>query len=80
MRVGTDGRPAVCLRVAAAPVEGAANAALVALVARNIGLRRSEVVLVAGETARMKGLRLTGDPAVLAARIDDWIADRDRGR
>jgi uncharacterized protein YggU (UPF0235/DUF167 family) len=77
VRVEADGRPVLGLRVTAAPVDGAANAALIAFVARNLGLRRGDVALVAGDTARIKRLRLSGDPNRLAARIDDWIADRD---
>jgi uncharacterized protein YggU (UPF0235/DUF167 family) len=41
-------------RVAAAPVEGAANGALVRLLARELGLSRTEVRLVSGEGSRRK--------------------------
>ena len=53
----------VCLRVrvAAPPVEGAANAALVAFLAKALGLPRSAVTRVAGDRARLKRLRLRGD-------------------
>ena len=37
-------------RLTAPPVEGAANAALIALVARTFGVPRRNVTLVAGET------------------------------
>ncbi|WP_342657971.1 DUF167 domain-containing protein [Sphingomonas sp. NY01] len=53
-------------RLAAAPVDGAANAALIALVAKAFGLRRGAVRLVAGETARLKRLHLDGDAETLA--------------
>lgn len=53
-------------RIAAAPVDGAANAALVVLVARAFGVAKSAVTVVAGETARLKRLRIAGDPAALA--------------
>ncbi|OYY91159.1 MAG: hypothetical protein B7Y45_03975 [Sphingomonas sp. 28-66-16] len=53
-------------RLAAAPVEGAANAALIALVAKTFGLARRDVTLVAGQTARLKRLQLNGDPQRLA--------------
>lgn len=74
IRADAEGRPVLCLRVAAPPVEGAANAALVAYVAGSLGLRRAEVALVAGETARVKRLRLAGEPTALAARLEAWIA------
>ncbi|SFL86744.1 DUF167 family protein [Methylorubrum salsuginis] len=73
VRVEADGRPVLALRVAAPPVEGAANAALVAFVAKELGLRQGDVALASGETSRIKRLRLSGDPAALAARIEAWI-------
>lgn len=53
-------------RLAAAPVDGAANDALVALVARHFGVARRDVTLVAGHTARLKRLTIAGDTATLA--------------
>lgn len=73
IRAEADGRPVLALRVAAAPVEGAANAALVAFVAKSLGLRRAEVTLVSGETSRTKRLHLSGDPQTLAARLQAWL-------
>ena len=55
-------------RLAASPVEGAANAALLALVAESFGVPRRAVTLLAGETARHKRLAIAGDPAALAER------------
>jgi uncharacterized protein (TIGR00251 family) len=73
VRTEPDGRPVLCLRVAAPPVEGAANAALTAFIAKSLGLRRAEVTLVSGETSRTKRLHLSGDPQALAARVDAWL-------
>lgn len=53
-------------RLAAAPIDGAANAALVALVARHFDVPRRDVALVGGATARLKRLKLSGDPQRLA--------------
>ncbi len=61
---GTDDHFAA--RLAAPPVEGAANAALVPLVARAFGVRKGEVSLIAGDTARLKRLRIAGDTSKLA--------------
>jgi uncharacterized protein YggU (UPF0235/DUF167 family) len=52
--------------LAAAPVDGAANAALVALVAKRFGVPRRAVTLIAGDTARVKRLHIAGDAAALA--------------
>ncbi|MBI0475701.1 DUF167 domain-containing protein [Sphingomonas sp. MA1305] len=61
---GTDDH--LIARLAAAPVDGQANAALIALVAKAFGLPRRAVTLVAGDTARVKRLHLAGDGAALA--------------
>lgn len=64
LTAGTDEHFAA--RLAAAPVGGAANAGLVALVARTFGVPRRAVTIVAGETARLKRLHIAGDAATLA--------------
>lgn len=79
IRAEADGRPVVCLRVAAPPVEGAANAALAAFVARSLGLRKADVTLVSGETSRTKRLHLSGSAEDLAARVAAWL-DGAEGR
>jgi uncharacterized protein YggU (UPF0235/DUF167 family) len=66
----SDGRPVLKARVRAAPSEGEANAALIALIARELGLPRSAVTLATGATARVKLLAIEGDPAALAARLE----------
>jgi uncharacterized protein (TIGR00251 family) len=55
------------VQLAAPPVDGEANAALVEFVAEMFGVRRSAVTLVAGATGRRKRLRIAGaDPARFA--------------
>ena len=53
-------------RLAAAPVDGAANAGLVALVAKTFGVPKRAVTIIAGDTARLKRLHIVGDVATLA--------------
>jgi len=53
-------------RLAAAPVDGRANIALLALVAATFGVARRDVALVGGATARLKRVRITGDVTTLA--------------
>lgn len=48
------------VRVRAAPVEGRANAALEALVARALGLSRSQVSVARGGASRLKALEVEG--------------------
>ena len=54
------GRPFLKIRVAAPPVEGAANAALEALLAQTLGLSRSAVSVARGQTARIKQVEIAG--------------------
>jgi len=77
---GADGRVAVQLRVAAPPVEGAANAALIAHLAEALDLRRRDIHIVSGETARQKMVALAGDPADLSGRLARWIAGAPQRR
>jgi uncharacterized protein len=56
-------------RVSAAPVDGAANEALVRLVAAELGLAKSRVAIVSGASARTKLLEVEDlAPEVVAAR------------
>lgn len=67
--VGLHGE-ALKIRLAAPPVDGKANAALIAYLARVCGVSRSDIVLVSGESARAKRVRISGAAdAVLAALI-----------
>lgn len=56
---GTRGG-ALLIRLAAAPVDGAANAALIAFLARTLDVPRRTVTLVTGEGARTKTLDVAG--------------------
>ncbi len=60
-----DGTSVLKLRVRAVPDKGKANAAVVALLARALGIPRSAVELVAGETARLKTVRVDADATAL---------------
>ncbi|MGK6322319.1 DUF167 domain-containing protein [Sphingomonas sp. DT-51] len=72
LAAGTDAHLAA--RLAAAPVDGAANDALVALVARHFNVAKRDVALVAGQTARLKRLTIRGDPVALAERAASLYA------
>lgn len=64
-----DGSSVLRLRVAAVPDRGKANAAAIALLGKALGVPRSAIRLVAGETARLKTLRIAGDAETLAAKL-----------
>ena len=61
------GRPILKLRVSAAAAEGAANAAVIKLVAKALKRPKSAVRIAAGDTARVKRLEIDGEPAELVA-------------
>ena len=56
----SDGRSVLKARVRAAASEGEANAALVKLIAKTLGVAVRDVSLVAGVSARLKQLRISG--------------------
>jgi uncharacterized protein len=61
------GRPLLKVRVSAAAAEGAANAAVIVLIAKALGVAKSAVRIASGETARVKRLEIRGtDPEALA--------------
>jgi uncharacterized protein (TIGR00251 family) len=67
-----DGREVVKARVRAVPEDGRANAALAALIAKALGRPKSAASIVSGATQRLKQVRVTGDAAELAAKLDGW--------
>jgi uncharacterized protein len=65
-----DGRSVLKARVRAAPSEGEANAALVRLLAKALGVAPRDVVLVAGAGARIKRLKVLGAASALTAALE----------
>lgn len=65
----------VRVRLKAPPVDGRANAELVALLAEAFGVPRAHVVLEAGTTGRDKRVRIRG-VATLPAPYSDWFEMR----
>jgi uncharacterized protein len=60
---------ALLVRLAAPPVDGAANAALVELVSERLAIPRSRVTIVAGDRSRDKVVRLDGVTRSDAQRV-----------
>lgn len=58
--VDADGRPVLKVRVRARPVEGEANAALLKLIAKTLGVPKSAVALARGGQSRTKMLTIAG--------------------
>ena len=65
-----DGRAVLKARVRAAASEGEANSALVQLIARTLAVPPTSVSLIAGETARIKRLKIAGNAGALATNLE----------
>lgn len=65
-----DGRAVLKARVRAAPSEGEANDALIRLIAKTMGIPPRDVTLLAGATARVKRLAISGDVSSLIAALE----------
>ena len=70
VETAADGRSHLKARVRAVPENGAANKALEKLIAKALGVPASAVSIVAGGTARLKTVRVAGDPTMLAKSIE----------
>jgi uncharacterized protein len=70
-RKGADGREELEVRVAAAPTDGEANAALTKLLAKELGLPKGSIEIVSGETNRHKRIALPIDEVAVRARLSD---------
>ena len=69
--VDTDGRPFLKARVKAMPVEGEANAALIALLAKHLKLSKRQVEIARGGQSRLKQVEIEGlSQADLDQRMD----------
>ena len=63
-----DGRVVLAARVRALPADGDANEALLRLISKAVGVPLRDVTLVAGATARLKRLAISGHgPTIIAA-------------
>ncbi|HEY0080116.1 MAG TPA: DUF167 domain-containing protein [Pyrinomonadaceae bacterium] len=63
---------ALRVRLAAPPVEGAANEELKRFLARTLGVAPRAVEIVSGHTSRLKTIRVAGlDPARLLSLVED---------
>jgi hypothetical protein len=73
-----DGREYVQAWVRAVPADGEANAALVALVAKQLKVPKSAVSIRAGAGQRLKRIEIIGDADELTARLAAIVANRSQ--
>jgi len=60
---------AIKIRIAAPPVEGAANEELIGFLASQLGVPRSAITITAGESSRRKTISIAGIETATALRI-----------
>lgn len=65
-RKSADGESHLAVRVRAVPEKGRANAALVALLAKQLGIPKSAVDVIRGATSRLKTVRIEAEGPALA--------------
>jgi uncharacterized protein (TIGR00251 family) len=77
-RPGLRGLPAdrasLAVAVAEPPEDGRANRAVCEALAEALGRPVSAVAVARGATARLKTIRIAGDPAAMAARLEPFLA------
>ena len=71
-----DGAKALKVSVTAAPENGKANDAVIALLAREWGVAKSAISVVAGATDRRKLVEIRGPSPELLAKLRGWLAAR----
>jgi len=72
-----DGGVALKVAVTAAPEDGRANAAVIALLADAWKLPKSRFTLLSGATGRHKTIHLQGDPQRLMQTLGDWLRNTE---
>jgi uncharacterized protein YggU (UPF0235/DUF167 family) len=75
-RRDADGKAWLAVKLAAAPSDGAANEALIRLIAKSLSLRPRDVTLASGASSRLKRLRLEGEPGTIAARLSELTGNK----
>ena len=65
----SDGRSVLKVRVRAIADAGEANRAVLALLAKSLGVPKASVSLLSGATSRLKQVAIEGDPARLAQAL-----------
>jgi uncharacterized protein len=71
-----DGHCVLKCRVRAVPEDGKANAALIALVAKQLKTPASRIDVVAGATSRSKTLRIEGEAAPFVQKLEELVAGK----
>lgn len=63
------GRSFLEVRVSAAPADGAANEEVIKVLAKALGIPKSDLVIASGQAARLKRIKLTLDEDEIRTRL-----------
>jgi uncharacterized protein YggU (UPF0235/DUF167 family) len=74
----SDGRDVLKLRVRAVADGVEANKAVLALLAKSLGVPKASVSLLSGATSRLKQVAVEGDPARLAEALRQLAPDKSQ--
>lgn len=78
VRASADGKQALRVWVTPPPESGKANAALIALLAKEWKMAKGGITIKTGTRGRNKTVFLTGVPGVLADKLRAWSVSRKR--
>jgi uncharacterized protein YggU (UPF0235/DUF167 family) len=70
-----EGGVALKFGINAAPEDGKANAAVIALLAKHLPVAKAAISVAAGAKDRRKLVDIRGDPAALVAALEAWLED-----
>lgn len=72
-----EGGARLAVKVTAPPDKGKANAAIVKLLAKRLGLPKSSLSVAAGETSRLKTVTIKGDAGAIAASLRKLTGEQE---
>ncbi len=76
IRASADGKEVLRVSVTAPPESGKANAALVALLAKEWKMAKGGITIRTGARGRDKTVFLAGDPKLLMGKLRAWTRNR----
>ncbi len=72
---GAEDDTRLAVKVTAPPDKGKANAAIIKLLSTALGLPKSSISIIAGETSRLKTVALAGDESDIVPAIKSLIGE-----
>lgn len=70
IELDADGKAYLKARVSVVPEKGKANKALIALAAKSLGVPKSAIDLISGDTSRKKILRIDAEPEDIIKKLE----------